>query len=200
MLGVFSAAPVPGMLRFTMDRTQMKETDNIIDLVARRLEKQAASGNSAAVESGIEADSAGRLASEMDAVLVEMVGELERIASCQQDEPRLSAANDAMPPFEAFCVGLRHVGASLLPELYNRFIAACRKEGVSCRSARWIIEARSDAYIAYLVQLAQVHGLAFEGAPRMIGEAERRALALLENALRECRDAAADRMLTSEVC
>lgn len=115
---------------------------------------------------------ADRLAAALDGELGDMVRELERVATCRQPAPAF-AVNDHLPPFEAFCAGLRQIGETLLPHMAREYAALCQAEGVDTVPLRWILDARSEAFIAYLLQLAEVHGLAFDNGPRQMGVAER---------------------------
>ena len=126
---------------------------------------------------------ADKLARALDGVMREMIEELEAVASCQQDEAR-SPFGGNLPPFEGFCAGLRQIGATLLPHLFGQYFKSAMLENVPVDAFPWVLDARVDAFVSYLRQLAQVHGLAFEGGPQSIGIEERRVLDRLESDLR----------------
>ena len=60
----------------------------------------------------------------------------------------------------------------------------CEDRDVPTGPFRWIIQARADAFVAYLLQLAQVHGLAFDDSLTKVGRTEQIALANLGADLR----------------
>lgn len=159
----------------------MSEQATIIDFVGASLRGLEASGR--VLLSPTEQKLADELAVKLDAVLQNMVKELERVASCQQDAPVVEGL-DELPPFEAFCVGLTHIGDNLIPHLVSEFVSYCEAHKIPHQPFAWIIRARADAFVAYLVQIAQVHGLAFEGSPKEVGKSEQIALANLGASLR----------------
>lgn len=159
----------------------MTEQATIIDFVSASLKGLEATGR--VLLSPAEQKLADELALKLDDELNSMVQELERVASCQQDVPVVEGL-DELPPFEAFCVGLKHIGDSLLPHLIGEFMAFCDQHTIPKQPFFWIIRARADAFVAYLLQIAQVHGLAFEDAPKKMGKSEQIALANLGAGLR----------------
>lgn len=159
----------------------MTEQATIIDFVSASLKGMEASGR--VVLSPVEQEQADEIAGKLDKALHSMVHELERVASCQQDVPEVEGL-DELPPFEAFCVGLKNIGDTLLPHLVGEFSSICNERKLPREPFTWIVRARADAFVAYLLQIAQVHGLAFEGAPRQMGKSEQIALANLGAALR----------------
>jgi len=159
----------------------MTEQATIIDFVSASLRGMALSGR--VLLSPSEQSIADELAEKLDQALQTMVKELEQVASCQQEAPVVEGL-DELPPFEAFCVGLKHIGDSLLPHLVSEYTDFCEAKGLPKQAFSWIIWARADAFVAYLLQLAQVHGLAFEDAPQKMGKSEQIALANLGAGLR----------------
>ncbi len=159
----------------------MNDQATIIDFVSASLRGLEASGR--VVLSPVEQDLADTLALKLDDALHSMVQELERVASCQQDVPVVDGL-DELPPFEAFCVGLKHIGDSLLPHLVSEFVNYCEVHAIPNEPFSWILRVRADAFVAYLLQIAQVHGLAFEDAPKQMGKSEQIALANLGAGLR----------------
>ncbi|MBO6506749.1 MAG: hypothetical protein JJ850_00815 [Kordiimonadaceae bacterium] len=157
----------------------MTEHASIVDFLSASLQGLEASGR--IVLTPVQQAVSDRIAARLDAELDEMVGELERIASCQQEE---DDSAEPLPPFEAFCVGLRKIGDSLLPHLIGAFTEECQKEGVPTEPFSWLIRARADAFVAYLLQIAQVHGLAFDETLTAMGKSEQIALANLGANLR----------------
>lgn len=159
----------------------MTEQATIIDFVSASLKGLEASGR--VLLSPTEQVLADELAVKLDKALQTMVEELERVASCQQDAPVVEGL-DELPPFEAFCVGLKHIGDNLIPHLVAEFVDFCKTKNIPNQTFSWIIRARADAFVAYLVQIAQVHGLAFDDAPKQMGKSEQIALANLGAGLR----------------
>ncbi|MCK0068357.1 hypothetical protein [Kordiimonas laminariae] len=159
----------------------MIEQASIIDFLSASLRGLEASGRS--ILSPAEQSVADEIARCLDAKLQEMVEELEAIASCQQDMPRVEGL-DELPPFEAFCIGLKTIGDALLPHLVAEFSTACSEQGAPTKPFQWIIRARADAFVAYLLQIAQVHGLAFDDKLETVGKSEQIALANLGADLR----------------
>jgi len=123
------------------------------------------------------------VAGKLDQTLGTMVQELEAIASCQQDNPVVEGL-DELPPFEAFCVGLKRIGGALLPHLASEFRGFCDESNIQSSTFLWILRARADAFVAYLLQIAQVHGLAFDDNLERVGKSEQIALAQLGADLR----------------
>lgn len=157
----------------------MAEQASIIDFLSASLQGLEASGR--AVLSPVQQEVSDRLAAALDAELDDMVHELERVASCQQDE---DSSGEPLPPFVAFCIGLRTIGDSLLPHLVKAFRDGCAREGVPNHPFLWLIRARTDAFVAYLLQIAQVHGLAFDDTLTRMGKDEQIAVANLGAHLR----------------
>jgi hypothetical protein len=125
---------------------------------------------------------ADQLAARLDHKLAEVVQELEKVASCQQEDDGQEV--DKNPPFEAFCAGMHQIGATLIPHLAQVYIDFKAENKLEGRSLDWIIKARSDAFIGYLMELAKVHGVAFDLNVTQIGDRETRILAQLEKDLR----------------
>ncbi len=159
----------------------MMEQATIIDFLSASLRGLEASGKS--ILSPAEQAVADDIAKRLDLKLQEMVQELEAIASCQQDMPRVDGL-DKLPPFEAFCVGLKTIGDALLPHLIDEFADVCAETKCPTSLFIWIIRARADAFVAYLLQIAQVHGLAFDDKLEKVGKSEQIALANLGADLR----------------
>lgn len=157
----------------------MTEQASIVDFLSASLAGLEASGRT--VLTPVQQAVSDRIAAKLDAELDEMVGELERVASCQQEEDESA---EPLPPFEAFCVGLRRIGDSLIPHLVSAFRDECKKEGVPTAPFSWLARARADAFVAYLLQIAQVHGLAFDETLTAMGKSEQIALANLGANLR----------------
>lgn len=159
----------------------MGEQATIIDFLGASLKGLEASGR--AVLTPNQQTVADEIASKLDNALEDMVKQLESVASCQQededDEP-----GEELPPFEAFCVGLKRIGASLLPHLVSEFARLCEGRNVPTQPFDWIIRARADAFVAYLLQVAQVHGLAFDDSLTRVGKNEQIVLAHLGADLR----------------
>ncbi len=158
----------------------MGEQATIIDFLGASLKGLEASGR--AVLSPRQQDVADEIAGKLDKALETMVSELESVASCQQ--PDDGKPDEALPPFEAFCVGMKRIGATLIPHLVDEFRTLCAATGAPVRPFSWIIRARADAFVAYLLQVAQVHGLAFDDSLERVGKKEQIALAHLGADLR----------------
>lgn len=159
----------------------MQEQATIIDFVSASLRGLEASGR--VILSPSEQQVADELTDILDQTLATMVKELETIASCQQEAPVVEGL-DELPPFEAFCVGLKHIGGALLPHLVGTFKSFCSDRTIPTTPFDWIIKARADAFVAYLLQIAQVHGLAFDDSLEKVGKSEQIALASLGADLR----------------
>ncbi len=168
----------------------MQQDATIIDFLGASLSQLEARGQIALTPAQEEVASA--LAIILDNTLEEMVLELEAIASCQQAEEK-GISNDKhgdMPAFVAFCAGLNRIGQTLLPHLIAQFHSFCKEKDIPPLPLMWVIKARSDAFIAYLVQLAQVHGVVFLEDGQTIGAFERGALASLQATLRDTEETA----------
>jgi hypothetical protein len=159
----------------------MRDQATIIDFLGASLRGLERSGRT--VLSPNEQKLADSLAEKLDQALATMVKELEAIASCQQDNPVVEGL-DELPPFEAFCVGLQRIGDALLPHLAGEFRDYCAEHHMPAAIFLWVLRARADAFIAYLLQIAQVHGLAFDDRLERVGKSEQIALANLGADLR----------------
>ncbi|SDE07227.1 MULTISPECIES: hypothetical protein [Kordiimonas] len=161
----------------------MTEQATIIDFLGASLRGLEASGR--AILSPNEQKLADEIADALDRELEDMVSQLESVASCQQEEDlEDDTPEEELPPFAAFCAGLRRIGTTLLPHLVREFVRLCEDRDVPTGPFRWIIQARADAFVAYLLQLAQVHGLAFDDSLTKVGRTEQIALANLGADLR----------------
>lgn len=158
----------------------MSEQATIVDFISASLLGLEKSGRSILTPS--EQSKVDTIAASLDRELDVMVHELERVASCQQEAQDTSG--ELLPPFAAFCVGLQTIGDSLLPHLSQSFLSSCKQQGVPPKPFMWIVRARADAFVAYLLQIAQVHGLAFDDTLTKMGKAEQIALANLGAYLR----------------
>jgi len=158
----------------------MPEQATIIDFISASLQGMKTSGRF--ILSPAEQKASDTLAERLDNELDLMVRELERVASCQQETG--DEGGEPIPPFEAFCNGLRSIGDNLLPHLAQTFIDACDENGLPHDVFLWLIRARADAFVAYLLQIAQVHGLAFDDTLTKMGKDEQIALANLGAYLR----------------
>jgi len=159
----------------------MRDQATIVDFLSASLKGLEKSGR--AILSPNEQKFADALAKLLDETLETMVKELEAIASCQQEIPAVEGL-DELPPFEAFCVGLKSIGEALLPHLASEYRSFCEQRGMPCSTLTWVLRARADAFIAYLLQIAQVHGLAFDDTLERVGKSEQIALAHLGADLR----------------
>lgn len=167
----------------------MPEQATIIDFLSASLQGMEASGR--AVLTPNEQDISDQLAARLDKELDVMVRELERVASCQQDS---DDADEPLPPFEAFCMGLRRIGDTLVPHIVQEFRQGCDALNVPYGPFLWLIRARADAFVAYLLQIAQVHGLAFDDRLTKVGKNEQIALANLGAYLRGLMQQQLDRL------
>jgi hypothetical protein len=158
----------------------MGEQATIIDFLGASLKGLEASGR--AVLTPNQQKVADEIAEDLDHALEEMVSQLEAVASCQQEDD--DDADEELPPFEAFCVVLKRIGGSLLPHLVSEFKRLCAARNLPTKPFEWIIRARADAFVAYLQQVAQVHGLAFDDSLERVGKNEQIALAHLGAELR----------------
>lgn len=158
----------------------MPEQATIIDFISASLQGMETSGRS--ILSPAEQKTSDELAQKLDRELDVMVRELERVASCQQDTG--DEGGEPVPPFEAFCIGLRSIGDNLLPHLVQAFRDGCRERGLPHGVFLWLIRARADAFVAYLLQIAQVHGLAFDDTLTKMSKNEQIILANLGAYLR----------------
>lgn len=159
----------------------MGEQASIIDFLGASLKGLEASGR--AVLNPTEQKLADEIAAELDHALEEMVQELESVASCQQEDVG-GEHDEALPPFESFCVGLNRIGGTLIPHLVGEFKRLCTTRNLPASPFIWIIRARADAFVAYLLQVAQVHGLAFDDSLEHVGKSEQIVLAHLGADLR----------------
>jgi hypothetical protein len=159
----------------------MSEQATIVDFLGASLKGLEGSGR--AVLSPNEQKLADALAAKLDQALETMVQKLEEIASCQQEIPAVEGL-DELPPFEAFCVGLKSIGEALLPHLAEEFRTFSKANNIPASAFLWVLRARSDAFVAYLLQIAQVHGLAFDDKLQRVGKSEQIALAHLGADLR----------------
>jgi len=158
----------------------MPEQATIIDFISASLQGMETSGRT--ILSPTEQQASDALAQKLDQELDIMVRELERVASCQQDTGDIEG--EPIPPFEAFCIGLRRIGDNLLPHLVQAFRDECKEKALPHDAFLWLIRARADAFVAYLLQIAQVHGLAFDDTLTKMSKAEQIALANLGAYLR----------------
>lgn len=159
----------------------MTEQATIVDFISASLDGMSRSGRQLYTPS--EQALADGAAKALDSELEEMVRELERVASCQQEEDEADGG-EPLPPFEAFCVGLGKIGDTLLPHLFQVFTEHFSRLNLPHAPFSWIVRARADAFVAYLLQIAQVHGLAFDDSLTKMGKAEQIALANLGARLR----------------
>lgn len=158
----------------------MSEQATIIDFISASLQSMEAAGRG--ILSPAEQKVSDALAEKLDREVKSMVRELERVASCQQETG--NSNGEPIPPFEAFCIGIRLIGDKLLPHLVQVFRGECAKRGVPHDVFLWIIRARADAFVAYLLQIAQVHGFAFDDTLTKMSKSEQIALANLGAYLR----------------
>ncbi len=158
----------------------MPEQATIVDFISASLRGMETSGRS--ILSPSEQKVSDALAEKLDRELDVMVRELERVASCQQNTG--AEGGEPIPPFEAFCIGLRSIADNLLPHLVQTYSTGCKEQGLPYSVFLWLIRARADAFVAYLLQIAQVHGLAFDDTLTKMGKKEQIALANLGAYLR----------------
>ena len=123
------------------------------------------------------------LAATLDRELAEMVVALEDVASCQQTEMKaaLSPESRVMVPF---CAGLEEMGRQLIGHLTAAHDEKLEQLGLDENAASWVLQSRADALIAYILQLAHVHGLAFADPVTTESEQESNLLQVLEKRLR----------------
>jgi hypothetical protein len=159
----------------------MIDNPTIVDFLSESL--KSAHNNGRVVLTPNQQQLADVLATLMDAKLTEIVSELEAVASCRQEESDVPE-HEKKPPFEAFCYGLHKIGEALLPHLVQTYADAVKARGLEKSTFQWILDVRSDAYINYLMELACVHGVAFDDNLVAIGERERMILQQLEADLR----------------
>ena len=162
----------------------MSETATILEFIATRPDRDPAVAFALSDE---ERQHSRLLSTLLDKTLEEMVENMEGVASCQQAQT-VKAANDTIPPFHAFCIGLETICDNLLPHLMDVYRDGCKSTSFDEWHFRWIFESRADALIRYLLQLARVHGLAFDGDPRQVSPAEQMILSGLEAHLKTKRD------------
>lgn len=159
----------------------MSDQATIVDFVTASLRGLEASGRT--VLSPNQQRLVDGVATKLDAELDEMVRELERAASCQQLAPK-DGGGEPLPPFEAFCVGLQSIGDTLIPHLAKTFADYFNQDRAAYMPFAWVITVRIDAFAAYLLQIAQVHGLAFDETRTRMSKDEQIALANLGAYLR----------------
>jgi hypothetical protein len=159
----------------------MADNPTIIDFLSESL-RSARSGQERMLSPNQQRLS-DELATLMDEKLSEMVRELEAVASCRQEEIDVPE-QDKKPPFEGFCNGLHKIGDTLLPYLVQTFAQWVQTQNLEKTTFQWILDARSDAFINYLMELARVHGVAFDETLISIGQRERLVLQQLETDLR----------------
>lgn len=126
---------------------------------------------------------AARIAAVLDRELEQMIAKLEQASTCQQNNPEALSLTE-VPAFAAFCAGLETVAQAMIPHFQACFVGLLEKEKIHSDDAAFLYKARCDALIQYLLQVAQVHGLAFEGAPEKIGAFEKGVLASFEAKVR----------------
>jgi len=159
----------------------MREQATIIDFLGASLKGLEATGR--AVFTPAQQKVADDIAVALDAALEAMVRDLEGVASCQQED-EAGAEDEPWPPFEGFGMGMKRIGATLLPHLVSDFRTLCAERNLPTAPFIWIIRARADAFVAYLLQIAQVHGLALDGNLERVGKNEQIVLAHLGADLR----------------
>lgn len=170
----------------------MSDQATIVDFVSASLRGLETSGR--AVLSPNQQRKIDSITVALDHELDDMVRELERAASCQQVAPS-DKNGEPLPPFEAFCVGLQTIGDSLIPHLTKIFSSHFDGDRDAYVPIMWIIRARIDAFVAYLLQLAQVHGLAFDDTRTRMSKDEQIALANLGAYLRALMQRELDALL-----
>lgn len=124
------------------------------------------------------------LARGLDAKLQEMVRELEAVADCPS--PAFDLPQDLSPEgrIARFCEALVRMGAPLVEELVESYLALCRRERFEPARHKALFEQRGQALAAYFRELAQVHGVAFASeAGALPPEAVNAALGALEREL-----------------
>ena len=159
----------------------MIDNPTIVDFLTESL--KSVQGNGRAVLTPNQQAFADRLAELMDTKLTEIVTELEAVASCRQEEND-TPEHEKKPPFEAFCYGLHKIGEALLPHLVHTYVEWTQAQNIEKSTFQWILDVRSDAYINYLMELACVHGVAFDDTLVAVGHRERMILQRLEANLR----------------
>lgn len=130
----------------------MSQTADILDFVA---EKARRSGE----DRGDISAASVKLAAELDRELLNAVTRLEEVAACQQAQTSQLSAEER--GFIRFCAGLEEVGLQLLDHLADRYLAHL-KDAMKQADQLWIYQTRASSLIAWIGQLAQVHGLAFD--------------------------------------
>jgi len=130
----------------------MSHTADILDFVA---EKARRSGDNRAEISAASV----KLAAELDRELLDAVTRLEEVAACQQAQTGQLSAEER--GFIRFCTGLEEVGLQLLDHLAERYLAHLT-DAAAQADQLWIYQTRASSLIAWIGQLAQVHGLAFD--------------------------------------
>ncbi|UTW54997.1 hypothetical protein [Kordiimonas sp. SCSIO 12610] len=160
----------------------MDSNPTIVDFLSESL--KAIQGQDKTVLSPNQQKVADDLATLMDAKLAEIVSELEAVASCRQEDSD-TPEHEKKPPFEGFCFGLHKIGEALLPHLVETYAEWVKAKTIEKTQFQWILDARSDAFINYLVELACVHGVAFDDTLIAIGQHERLLLQRLEADLRK---------------
>jgi len=124
------------------------------------------------------------LARGLDDKLKEMVRELEAVADCPSPAFDLPQDLDPAGRISRFCEALARMGAPIVEELTESYLALCRSERLEPAQHKALLEQRGQALVAYFRELAQVHGVAFASeAGALSPEAVNAALAALERDL-----------------
>ncbi|WND01861.1 hypothetical protein QGN29_09890 [Temperatibacter marinus] len=152
----------------------MKQAAEII-----KLHQSSSKAQAQEVTDAIAAD----VARALDKQLEEMIEQLEKVSSCQQSGPS-SFQMQEIHAFAAFCAGLETIAQTLIPHLRAVYEAEMARHEIAEDRCQSLYAARAREFHRYLIQLAKVHGLAFEGAPEMIGDFEEGVLANFEAKLR----------------
>lgn len=173
----------------------MSEQATIVDFLSASLRGLEASRPT--VLSPKQQDIVDQITVTLDLELDKVVRELERVASCQQP-PSGESEEEPLPPFEAFCVGLKTIGDTLLPHLVTVYKKHCLQHQIPLSPFMWIVRARVDAFVAYLLQIAQVHGLAFDETRTKMSKGEQIALANLGAYLRALMQREMDGLLVAK--
>lgn len=134
-------------------------------------------------QKNLDNQAAGALAVTLDQTLEDMISQLENVSSCQQSGPA-AVQLEEIPAFASFCAGLETAAVSLFRHFQDVYLAEMQTLGLDPAQGAHVYDARAKNFTKYLVQLAQVHGLAFDGAPDTIGAFEKGVLAHFEAKLR----------------
>ena len=162
----------------TERQTNTGEAKILEFLAAAKARQQAREPGCPWSEPGVQ-DQLAAVSAHLDSALEYMVRRIEGVASCQstdegaEQRPVQSVVGEAGAPesalvpdegqdLAAFCDGLATLAEGLFDRLNESYGEACVDAGISADMAAPVLRSRADALATYIVELARVHGVAFD--------------------------------------